>query len=539
MQPYTTTSDLSNYHSLLSGDLSGIQDFIFNIQSEGAAKTLKARSFYVQALSELCLAMIEKELGAVNCLLFYNGGGNFYVFCTALSEQQLGDLRKAVQSNLADLEIYLSLSVTRLNTAQFRDTWAALHRQSNQDKLRKFAAFPHALTVPKRYQTDNWKKFVKVLTIHKGFRIQPAAETDARISEDCVSEFGYRFDLTNQNKQFEGSIQNKLPEWTDGLLAEHADYIAKLNARNKSKDPETKAIKKRDIIEFETFGHFAHTRTGTDKIAVLKMDADGLGDLFLQINDVVTIKQVSDALKNFFDQQLYQIWSDEKGFEYTTWDSKNEPTQRALFSENIYVVFAGGDDCLMIGAWDAVFEFAERIQSAFENFGELKKIGLSKTLTISASLTILDSKFPVVRMGALADDALTAAKYAVPDEKNRISVFNRILTWEEFRKARKIAFGLETSIKNEKEPRSMLNRVQVSHLGFEKLMERAINTGNIYNPAVWRLFYFIRNSKKADRLQEVMDEYQQALLDAAMKKKRINGSALFPVAARWAELLTR
>ena len=85
----------------------------------------------------------------------------------------------------------------------------------------------------------------------------------------------------------------------------------------------------------------------------------------------------------------------------------------------------------------------------------------------------------------------------------------------------------------------MLNRVQVSHLGFEKLMERAINTGNIYNPAVWRLFYFVRNSKKADRLQEVLDEYQQALLDAAMKKKRINGSALFPVAARWAELLTR
>lgn len=539
MQPYTTASDLSNYHTLLSGDLSGIQDFIFNIQSEGAAKTLKARSFYVQALSELCLAMIEKELGADNCLLFYNGGGNFYVFCTALSDQQLGDLRKAVQSNLSDMEIYLSLSKTALNTAQFRDTWAALHRQSNQDKLQKFADFPHALTVPNRYQTDNWKKFVKVLTTRKGFRIQSTPETGARISDDRVLEFGYRFDLTNQNNQFEGSIQNKLPEWTTDLLTEHAEYVTKLNAQNKRKDPEATAIKKGDIIEFETFGHFAHTRTGTDKIAVLKMDADGLGDLFLQINDVTTIKRVSNALKNFFDQQLYQIWSDEKGFEYTTWDSKDEPRQQALFRENIYVVFSGGDDCLMIGAWDAVFEFAERIQHAFSNFEALKKIGLDKTLTISASLTVLDSKFPVVRMGDLAEEALTAAKYAVPDEKNRISVFNRILTWGEFRKARKIAVGLETSIKNEKEPRSMLNRVQVSHLGFEKLMERAINTGNIYNPAVWRLFYFIRNSKKADRLQEVMDEYQQALLDAAMKKKRINGSALFPVAARWAELLTR
>lgn len=32
---------------LLKGDISGIQEFIFNVQSDGAAKTLKAKSYYV------------------------------------------------------------------------------------------------------------------------------------------------------------------------------------------------------------------------------------------------------------------------------------------------------------------------------------------------------------------------------------------------------------------------------------------------------------------------------------------------------------
>ena len=67
---------------LLKGDLSGIQDFIFNVSSKKAAKSLKSRSFYVQIVGDLALKFIESDitdLDDFSCEVLYNGGGNFYL----------------------------------------------------------------------------------------------------------------------------------------------------------------------------------------------------------------------------------------------------------------------------------------------------------------------------------------------------------------------------------------------------------------------------------------------------------------------------
>ena len=39
---------------LLKGDVSGIQEFIFSTTSIRAARTLKARSWYIKAICEIC-----------------------------------------------------------------------------------------------------------------------------------------------------------------------------------------------------------------------------------------------------------------------------------------------------------------------------------------------------------------------------------------------------------------------------------------------------------------------------------------------------
>jgi CRISPR/Cas system-associated protein Cas10 (large subunit of type III CRISPR-Cas system) len=43
----TTTT----YQYFIKGDVSGIQDFIFNVKSEKAARVLKARSVFVEVLT--------------------------------------------------------------------------------------------------------------------------------------------------------------------------------------------------------------------------------------------------------------------------------------------------------------------------------------------------------------------------------------------------------------------------------------------------------------------------------------------------------
>lgn len=63
---------------LLKGDLSGIQNFIFNVKSKGAAKELKKRSLYVSQLSDKLLEEDEKYFEKDNLKRIYNGGGNFF-----------------------------------------------------------------------------------------------------------------------------------------------------------------------------------------------------------------------------------------------------------------------------------------------------------------------------------------------------------------------------------------------------------------------------------------------------------------------------
>ena len=53
----------NNLELFLKCDISGIQSFIFNVPSKGAAKALKKRSIYVEDISKNCLheLMIFKD----------------------------------------------------------------------------------------------------------------------------------------------------------------------------------------------------------------------------------------------------------------------------------------------------------------------------------------------------------------------------------------------------------------------------------------------------------------------------------------------
>lgn len=63
---------------LTSFDLSGIQDFIYNIATTGAAKQLKARSFYLDFISEHIADSLLEELELTRANLLYLGGGHAY-----------------------------------------------------------------------------------------------------------------------------------------------------------------------------------------------------------------------------------------------------------------------------------------------------------------------------------------------------------------------------------------------------------------------------------------------------------------------------
>lgn len=539
MKEYQPGQDISAYTTVLHGDVSGIQDFIFNVSSQGAAKTLKARSFFVQAITKLCIKLIEERLEAQedDCLLFYNGGGGFYVFCKELSENTFNDLRTTIQKDLKDIEIYLTLSRSVLRPEDFTQTWHNIRQSSLQDKLRKFDLFPAAFNPGKRYEAndEHWKKFAGLL--NRSYKFDTSGTTrKQKIYKDTITLFDQhiRLDQNRSDQLQPNNINWYLPTWDKKLIEMDQEWVKHITTRNRIEDPEAEDVEVREgvIIDFETMGYFAKKRTGTDKIAVLKMDVDDLGLLFSNVCDWSRNKKMSDALKEFFENKILEIWKQDF--------KSNINGETTPFRYTIYPIFAGGDDCLIIGAWDAVFEFVLRIHERFEAFMQSKKddLGLHKLPTISAAIIVVDSKFPAIRMGVLAEEGLSIAKSVNNNAKNRVFVFGKTLEWKDFKQACSLADDLERLIRVEKEPRSILQRIRNSHNAFEKLMRQALNERRIYNPAVWRLSYYIRKSKNKSSLQNIIERYQKALLSAVTGGVYMSAD-IFPVAARLAELKTK
>ncbi|MEO6760192.1 MAG: hypothetical protein ABIO24_12115, partial [Saprospiraceae bacterium] len=104
------TEAIKDFNYFVKGDISGIQEFIFSVKSEGAAKSLKARSYFILALSKLCLRALEMKVNSANLHVIFDGGGNFYAFVKIENEEVLSNLQNDLSEELAQDQIYLSLS---------------------------------------------------------------------------------------------------------------------------------------------------------------------------------------------------------------------------------------------------------------------------------------------------------------------------------------------------------------------------------------------------------------------------------------------
>jgi CRISPR-associated protein Csm1 len=241
---------------------------------------------------------------------------------------------------------------------------------------------------------------------------------------------------------------------------------------------------------------------------------------------------------------------------------KDEDGQTATsrFADNIYVVFSGGDDTFMVGAWDAVFEFAHCLHQNFRAFvADLQTLIINglpakEKITLSAALVVIDPKFPVVRFAERAEEALTEAKRWEDAKgerpKNRISVFGQILEWGEFGESRHSGRQLADMIQSKDASRGIIERIKSVAYDYERLAERAAEKQRIPGPKVHRLFYTLRKWTPAAGKEESLKSENEKFIDktanefaagllTSFSEGKTRSYPKFPVAARWAEFLTR
>ena len=90
---------------------------------------------------------------------------------------------------------------------------------------------------------------------------------------------------------------------------------------------------------------------------------------------------------------------------------------------NATIVYSGGDDLFIVGAWDDVIELAIDVRN------ELNRYSLG-TLTLSAGIGIYQPKYPLsVAAEEVAEYEESAKNYP---NKNAVTVFEGTYSWEDF-----------------------------------------------------------------------------------------------------------
>ncbi|MBL1215634.1 MAG: type III-A CRISPR-associated protein Cas10/Csm1 [Ignavibacteriae bacterium] len=532
---------------LICGNVNGIQDFIFNVKSKRAAKSLKGRSYFIQILSKVISKYIVEQFELKEANILYNGGGNFFILAPNYRKNSINKLQTEIAEVLKETNLYLSLGFTEVDFNEFEKFGNVFDRavkRTNVSKKQKFKdlqkenifePFPQKLKGESKYDQlaedlqlansiyiglDNnensnrseWEKIFRKLNYQVTLRTSPFEKQGVLFNQTNFSE---------THESFHFAVKD-LPKW---------------NKSNKKQFGEDFDFEEGEsigsIIPWKRFARLAEIDTGTEKLGVLKMDIDNLGKIFKDGIENPTIGRVaflSRTLQWFFEGYVNTLLQSEK------------------YRDRIYPIFSGGDDFFVVGAWNSIFEFAIMMRNEFKEF-----VSAHPGITLSASLLIVDEKYPITQIARLAEERLEDAKNrrgykSNKKVKNAVSVFDTVLSWNDFIEAEKLKNKIKNVIELNNNNRAIINKIQKSSVGFAAIQKDALFNGKIKNHKVWRFNYYLRdlsnvsskNLNKAEIekiVEEIIKQYENLFFKAF--KGEETSIQMFPVAARWAELETR
>ena len=540
---------------LLSGDLSGIQDFIFNIPSQGAAKSLKGRSVYLGLLSDVIVKYIIDELKLSESNLLYNGGGNFYLLIPKSLEEKVNKIRRYISEILLGIhrgELYMAIGVANISPTNFKDfskvwrdasekngqlkqkKWSELDLENNFDKIfgpldqgTKENQYCNICGISQKNRDleegicsfcSSFIELTNDIKKAKFIRIKKVNNANKEIYEytDVFLKFGFEVEfLAEYERELDGEIY--LLNSTDFITKKCTGY--KFGAYKLPDDSKFDTLAQNSLNKVETKD--GKIEEGDKKIGYLKLDVDNLGLIFIggfkKNKSIARVTTLSRMMGLYFKGYINQ-----------------------LLNENLYVVFSGGDDTFVVGSWNSLMDFVKKFYDDFRKY-----TCQHEQITFSAGINIFHHKFPISRAAHLTEEALDDAKNQLRHEekmpsKNKISFMGEVFNWHEFNKLKEIKEDLVEIVKSENNSRAILQKVMRSTIGFRKILKESTNK-NLYNLKFWRLAYYLRELKREDS-ERIIDHYKEIVIDnltGKSKEEKIENIMIIPVAVRWAELETK
>ncbi len=253
-----------------------------------------------------------------------------------------------------------------------------------------------------------------------------------------------------------------------------------------------------------------------DRLGVLRMDVDNLGDLFIrripkEQRNLATYATLSSQLDLFFSGYLNTI------------------RKREAYKNHVNILYSGGDDVFAIGRWKEIVGFAMEVKESFRQF-----VGGRNDITLSAGISLVGGKYPIAKAADLAGEAEEASKkYGLKEgkfQKDALTFLETTLSWDEMQAVEKKKSQFVSLYEQGQITMSLLQKLMQYHL-----QKEATPKDFSY---IWQAAYFLKRYKVKDgsEAESLKDDLMKDIVEKGAGTNILKETAL---AARWAELEIR
>ncbi|BAU58758.1 CRISPR-associated protein [Halorhodospira halochloris] len=414
--------------ALVCGDLSGIQRFIYRITSRGAARALRGRSLYLQLLTDGLASRMRRELDLHAPAQIYASGGKFFLLIPSTRVDQARQVAATINDELLapfQGQLRLGLGTAHLAPNHFRAGHMGERWQATIDDLHRDRTRPWAGRMAHPPEKEDQDFFAPESPSEDGHchacgRDDPPGDIcdrgeGRRLCQQCndLEQLGLAIRHASAITWHEPGTQRR------GWELPGTGRVIRLPSRE---DPESLPLAAGDVLErLEGWPELAEARPGIaysarfigrwqescgeseleelaassqgiKRLGILRMDVDNLGQIFARglrfgsttetessadMGSLSRTATLSRQLHWFFSTHLTRLL-----------EQAEAPAQ---------IMYAGGDDLFIVGAWHAMPELAVRIQHDLQRFASHNPV-----FSLSGGIELVGGRYPIGHAAELA-----------------------------------------------------------------------------------------------------------------------------------------
>lgn len=461
---------------LVSGGITGVQDFIYRTPSIGALKMLRGRSFYLEFIINHSVNELLKEVGLTTCNIMYIGGSSFKLFLknTKETKEILDKFKTTINEWIYkkyDVTLFFEMEYESFNYFNndetgntYEDAETKIDEKTKDNKNKKYSGdqlnnFIKNIKKENRNRTGSSKQCICCKISEDSEKIIKYTNNGEVIFENictqCLSMYRLGNNLPDKNKKIDNIYVKSFSspenmEITNMKDEDEYTSIAEIPSNNKKRysyisftekgSNKLKDEKKneKNILETVTYtvnkyGSFKynnisignyHSSTEENWLSSFEdlLNSDNrIGILRADIDDLgKTFKKSGSFLeKNAKSRQLslfFKYYINIYCSEYKEY--KNTPINLGIDngseSPPILITYSGGDDLFMVGAVKDIINFSIHLNDKFSKL-------TNSELTISAGIGIFKPKYPIHKSAEIT--GLLESKAKKQEGKNSIVLF--------------------------------------------------------------------------------------------------------------------